>query len=42
MNRPLLISLLILLAVLACGGWRQVRGSFAREAVHQVMRSVLK
>jgi len=39
MNKSTLIALLLILAVILLGGWKQVRGSFARE---EVMRGVFK
>lgn len=36
------LALLILLAVIALGGWKSVRNSFGREAVHQITRTLFK
>ncbi len=38
--KPLLLPFLIIVAVLAFGGWRSIRNSFGREAVHEITRNL--
>ena len=42
MNRSTIVALLILLAVVLCGGWKSVRNAFGREAVHQLYHQITK
>lgn len=40
--KPTLIALCILALVLCLGGWKSVRGAFARDAVHEITRTLFK
>jgi hypothetical protein len=42
MNRSTILALLIILAVVLCGGWKSVRNAFGREAVRTIYHQITK